>query len=135
MNVGTGQKNSKGHLEFVISFPLMAEFRLILKANPEAGRTDKNYPAFHCHIGRQQCGAVWKKTSKGGVDYLQGHIKSPAFAAGMASLTIFKSQEESRRGEMDVLWEPPRPETRRESAPPHSGQASPPDAGDDDIPF
>lgn len=135
MNVGTGSKNADGQLEFIVQFPLMQEFRLFLIGNPKAG-PENNLPAFHCHIGRHQAGAVWKKTSsKSGIDYLQGHLESPVFSGGKARITIFKATEDERRGQMDVLWEPPKDAPAAAKPAPAAGNSGGMDMAEDDIPF
>ena len=113
MNIGTGQKNESGHLEFnAVSLPFLRAEKVVLV---KAEKNKDNSPDYHIHLSTAdgpRCGAIWKRTPNGGGDpYLQGSLESPAFPGGRANIAIFASKDEAAKGQLDMVWSPPKTQT------------------------
>ena len=136
MRIGTGKKNHEtGGLVFGIAIPFLSPLEIELSKSDTHGQ---NHPEWIARFEGERCGAFWKKTPKAGGDsFLSGHIESPVFPGGKLEVAIFSAKESERRGEMDMVWSPPR-ESRADattSAPSSASAASAPADEDDDIPF
>ena len=128
MRIAIGRKNEQGHLSFGIVLPFGQPETVSLRHDPEA--TDPR-PSWHAYVGEERIGAFWKKTSKAGLDYLNGQLESPVFPGGRISVSNFKATQEERKGEMDMTWQVPRDQPK--AAAPNSSAA--PGEAEDDIPF
>ena len=131
MNIGIGTKNEAGHLEFpTVAFPFLRAERVVLV---KAEKTKDASPDYQIHLGTAdgpRCGAIWKRTPNGGGDaYLQGTLESPAFPGGRAAIAIFASKDEAAKGQLDMVWSPPK---NQPTTPAHQAPAA---EGDDEIPF
>jgi uncharacterized protein (DUF736 family) len=137
MNIGTGTKNEAGHLEFnAVSLPFLRAEKFVLV---KLEKTKDRSPDYAVHLGSaegQRIGAVWKETPRGGGDpYLAGHVESPAFATGRLRFAIFSAKDDSRKGQLDMVWNADRdqPAARPAAAAADSAPTADPDG--DEIPF
>lgn len=65
-------------------------------------------PRYQFFYGGEKCGAMWRRTPKGGGEsYLSGHIESPVFPGGKLDVAAFVAKE-GGEGLMDLVWNPPR---------------------------
>lgn len=133
--IGIGKKIDDTTLRFAVQIPFLAPVTLDLRkvADPQQG-----WPDWKIYLADAEVGAVWKRTAKrtGGAPYLSGHMESPVFSGGRASIAIFGAKEDERRGQMDMVWSAPkaRHEDRGTAAPGSAASAAAPDE-DDDNPF
>jgi uncharacterized protein (DUF736 family) len=137
MNIAIGIKNDAGHLQFTINLPFLRPEPVVLVKQE---KTKERSPDYAVHLGNAtgaRIGAVWKETSRDrGTSYLAGHIESPAFAASGYRLqfAIFAATEESRKGQLDMVWTPPKERPAAGPGESAAGAATAADDGDD-IPF
>jgi uncharacterized protein (DUF736 family) len=136
MTISTGQKNESGHLEFnAVSLPFLRAEKFVLV---KLEKTKDRSPDYAVHLGSaegQRIGAVWKETPRGGGDpYLAGHVESPAFATGRLRFAIFSAKDDSRKGQLDMVWNADRDQPAAKPAA-AAADSAPAAEGDDDIPF
>lgn len=107
MRIGTGKKNAAtGNLEFVVKIPFLGSEAVLLVRQEKKAESS---PDYAIEIGGMRVGAVWRRTPRGGGEaFLSGPMESPVFPGGKIEIAIFASKDEDRKGEMDVLWSPPR---------------------------
>ena len=133
--IGIGKKIDDTTLRFAVQIPFLAPVTMDLRkvATPQPG-----WPDWKIYLADAEVGAVWKRTPKeaGKPAYLSGHIESPVFSQGRASIAIFPAKEESRKGQLDMVWSAPkvRHEDQRAGTDRASGTAPSPE-DEDDIPF
>jgi uncharacterized protein (DUF736 family) len=140
MRIAIGKKQASGRYQFQVAAPFLPADTIEIG---EAEKTKDNAPDWVVTHHGERCGAFWKRTPRGGGDtFLSGHLESPAFPGGKLEVAIFILRDGERRGEMDMIWSPPR--DRNGSAGSNQGSASAPatsaptstaGADDDDIPF
>ena len=75
-----------------LSLNAKAALRPIESANDKA-------PAFRVFVGGAECGAAWKKTSRGDRSYLSVKIDDPSFPS-----PIYAALLEGDKGEHRLLW-------------------------------
>jgi uncharacterized protein (DUF736 family) len=75
-----------------LSLNAKAALRPLDSANEKA-------PAFRLFVGGAECGAAWKKTSRGERDYLSVRIDDPGFPA-----PVYAALLEGRDGEHRLIW-------------------------------
>lgn len=145
MKLASGIKQVNDTFRFELAAP---GFQCVLIASkvPEDKRV-ANGPDWNLWHAGERCGALWKTTPRnGGDEYLEGNLESPVFPGGKVRVAVFKSKHEDRKGQLDLVWTPPREDRDRPASggscgtsqgyAPGTGSANPAPAGDDDeIPF
>ena len=139
MRIAIGKKQTSGRYQFQVAAPFLPAATIEIG---KAEKTKDNAPDWAVTHHGERCGALWERTPRGGGDtFLSGHLESPAFPGGKLEVAIFIIREGDRRGEMDMIWSPPRdrngsaPINQGANAPTNSDPASTAGADDDDIPF
>jgi uncharacterized protein (DUF736 family) len=111
MRIGIGTKTDEGEFAFTVAAPFLPAMQLTMERNTNA--TNGQAPRYHFFYGEERCGAMWRRTPKGGGEsYLSGQLESPVFPGGRLEVAAFVSKV-GGEGLMDLVWSPPR---KQESA-------------------
>lgn len=134
MRIAIGTKRASGSYQFPVVIPFLASATIEIARAEKAKDTAPDWAVTH--LG-ERCGAFWERTPRAGGDtFLSGHIESPAFPGGRLEVAIFIVREGERRGEMDMIWSPPRDRpVSTSAASATSAPTSTAGPDDDDIPF
>lgn len=131
MNIGTGKKIKEGQLAFITAIPFLAPCELTFQELKKEGNA--NAPDYEILFQGMKIGAAWKKDGKKG-PYMSCQIEHPVMPGGRMNFSVFPVREGDRKGEMDMVWNPPQREARTsDGAVTESRSTAGPD--DDDIPF
>lgn len=104
MRIGIGTKLEEGKYAFTVAAPFLPSAQITMERNAEQ---TGDQPRYHFAAGGERCGAMWKRTPRGGGDtFLQGHIESPVFPEGKLHVAAFVSKEGAHQ--MDLVWSAPR---------------------------
>lgn len=139
MRIAIGKKQPSGSYQFQVAAPFLPGATLEIARAEKSKDTAPDWIVTH---HSERCGAFWERTPRSGGDtFLSGHLESPSFPGGRLEVAIFIVREGDRRGEMDMIWSPPR-DTPRGAAPSagsagsaSSAPTSTAGADDDEIPF
>ena len=102
MIVGTlepkkNEKTGKDFYDLKMKIPFVGEQNFYVVKNDKP--TGENSPTLKMFMGGNVAGAIWKKTSKAGVDYMSGSV----FCLGMPNhrlpFAIFKSDDPAKKDE------------------------------------
>lgn len=105
MRIGIGTKVGEGKFDFTVAAPCLPAAQLSMVRNES---TAENAPRYHFLYGGEKCGAMWRRTPKGGGEsYLSGQIESPVFPGGKLDVAAFVAKE-GGEGLMDLVWSAPR---------------------------
>lgn len=105
MRIGIGTKVEEGKFAFTVAAPFLPSVQLSMERNTSEA---ENAPRYHFLYGGERCGAMWRRTPKGGGDvYLSGHLESPFFAGGKIDVAAFVSKD-GGDSVMDLVWSVPR---------------------------
>ena len=112
MRIGLGTKVGEGRFDFTVAAPCLPAAQLSMVRNDSAV---ENAPRYHFLYGEERCGAMWRRTPKGGGEsYLSGHIESPVFPGGKLEVAAFVAKV-GGEGLMDLVWSPPRATVTRDA--------------------
>ena len=104
MRIGLGTKVGEGRFDFTVAAPCLPAAQLSMVRNDS---TVENAPRYHFVYGDERCGAMWRRTPKGGGEsYLSGHLESPVFPGGKLEVAAFVSKTDAAL--MDLVWSVPR---------------------------
>ena len=106
MRIGIGTKIDEGKFAFTVAAPFLPSVKLEMVRN--SNPTNEQAPRYHFLYGEERCGAMWRRTPKGGGEsYLSGQLESPLFPGGRLEVAAFVSKV-GGEGLMDLVWSPPR---------------------------
>jgi uncharacterized protein (DUF736 family) len=101
MIVGTFQpkktKEGKDFYDLVMKVPFQKETNMYVVKNDK--QTGEHSPQMRIFYSGNQAGAIWKKTSQKGEDYLSGSVFCLGMPENRLSFAIFKSKDSAQKDE------------------------------------
>lgn len=137
MRIAIGKKQASGSYLFQVAIPFLNAISIEISKVTE--KSKDNAPDWNITHHGERCGALWRREPRGGGEsFLSGQIESPVFPGDRLDIAIFLARDETRKGEMDMVWSPSR-DRQASTSPQQSAASAPgstaPPADDDDIPF
>lgn len=90
-------KEGKPYFNLVMNIPFIKEQNFYVAAN--GNKTTENSPDFNIFLSGNKCGAIWKKKSNKGEDYLSGSIFCLGMPGNRIGFAVFKSKDEKLKDE------------------------------------
>ncbi|AQW87122.1 putative protein (DUF736 domain) [Campylobacter pinnipediorum subsp. caledonicus] len=119
----------------IINIPFARPLEVaLLKASAEDKKNNANLPDFKIVLQRpkgyqgqrQIIGALWKRQSQRGLEYISGSIQSPILPGGQMYIALFEPTQDDSQLLYEISWSVPKS---------NNTQSSIPDVNTDDIAY